>query len=413
MSASSVVVIVGGGQAAAQSVASLRTEGFEGKIVLFGAEPTLPYQRPPLSKGYLLGTTPAERLAVRAASFYEQATVEVHTGVSVRGITLEPGNRFVRSSDGRVTLFDHLIFATGGRARPLPYPGADHPRLGYLRSVADVERLRPHFRAGAELGLIGGGYIGLEVAAAATTLGMKVTVFESAPSLLTRVAAPEVGNFFRYLHEAHGVRIQCSSQVTAIDGTPERPKLHLLDGSSHEFDFVLAGIGQIPNVELAMSLGLQCDNGIVVDDHCRTSVDGVYAIGDCSRQPSYHYGVSVRLESVPNALDHGKVVAATICGKSKPNRQLPWFWSDQYDVKLQTAGLNHGYDQIALRGRPESMSFVTFYLREGRLIAADAINRSAEFNLAKTWIANRLSIAPDRLADESIRAADLVSVATP
>lgn len=394
------VLVVGGGQAAAQTVASLRVEGFPGNIVLVGSEPVLPYQRPPLSKAYLAGQLANERLLLRPQAFYEQQRVETHLGVSVTGVRIS--ERKAKLSDGRVLAFDHLVFATGGRPRRLNCPGGDHPGLYYFRDMADVQAIQPRLKAGARLVLIGGGYIGLEIAAVASKLGLKVTVLEAMPSLLARVTCVDVATFYRREHERHGVDIRCGMTVSGIGSSEENPQVMTQEGGVVDADLVIVGIGLLPNVELAEQSGLSCNNGIVVDDHCRASIGGVYAAGDCTQHPSAVYDAILRLESVPNAIEQGKTVAATICGKSKPYRAVPWFWSDQYDIKLQTAGLNRGYDQVVMRGKPDARSFAAFYLREGRLLAVDAINRPVEFTLSKTWIAERLHIPAERLADESI-----------
>jgi 3-phenylpropionate/trans-cinnamate dioxygenase ferredoxin reductase subunit len=364
---SETVIIAGAGQAAGQAVASLRQEGFDGRIVLVGAEPVLPYQRPPLSKAFLAGTLPLERLFLKPPAFYEQARVDTLLGVAVT--ELDAAGRQVRLDDGRELAFDHLLLATGGRARRLDCPGADHPRLHYLRTVADVDGIRAALRPGARLVLIGGGYVGLEIAAVAAKLGLAVTVLEAAPTVLARV-------------------------VTG-------------DGERIDADLVIAGIGLLPNVELAQAAGLVCDNGIVVDEECRTSAPGIFAAGDCTQHPNAIYDSRLRLESVHNAIEQGKTAAAAMCGKARPYRQVPWFWSDQYDLKLQTAGLNRGYDQVVMRGSTDSRSFAAFYLCDGRLLAVDAVNRPVEFMVAKALIANRTVIAPERFADERIAAKDL------
>ncbi|MGQ0622990.1 MAG: NAD(P)/FAD-dependent oxidoreductase [Panacagrimonas sp.] len=394
------VLIVGGGQAAAQTATSLRIEGYAGRIVLVGSEPVLPYQRPPLSKAYLAGQLAHERLFIKPPAFYEQQKIETLLGVSVQRVRLQ--DRQAELSDGKVVGFDHLVFATGGRPRRLSCVGGDHAGLFYFRDIADVQAIQPRLKPGARLVLIGGGYIGLEIAAVASKLGLKVTVLEAMPSLLARVTCTDVASFYQREHEQHGVDIRCGVTVSGIGGSAEQPRVMTQDGGEIEADLVIAGIGLLPNVELAEQAALACNNGIVVDDHARASVPGVYAAGDCTQHPSAVYDTSLRLESVPNAIEQGKTVAATICGKSKPYKTVPWFWSDQYDIKLQTAGLNRGYDQVVLRGKPEARSFAAFYLREGRLLAVDAINRPIEFTLSKTWIAERLRIPAERLADESI-----------
>jgi 3-phenylpropionate/trans-cinnamate dioxygenase ferredoxin reductase subunit len=395
-----IVVVVGGGQAAGQVVASLRQEGFIGRIVLIGREPVPPYQRPPLSKAYLAGEVPQERLLLKSRDFYVQSEVELRLGISVSRIRL--ADRALELDDGSSLAFDHLVFATGSRPRTLDMEGADHPRLFYLRTLADVHALRPHMAPGMRLLLIGGGYIGLEIAAVSRRIGLQVRVLEAAPHLLARVTGPLVGGFYHELHRGHGVDVRCGATVTRLEDEDGRPVVVTDDDERVAADFMVAGVGVIPNLELARDAGLVCNHGIVVDEHCRTSVPGIYAAGDCTEQPSSIYHAQIRLESVPNAIEQGRTVAATICGKSRPNRAVPWFWSDQYDVKLQSAGLQRGSDQAVMRGEPSQRSFAVYYLRAGRLLAIDAINRPAEFALAKAWIADRMVIAPERLADDAI-----------
>jgi 3-phenylpropionate/trans-cinnamate dioxygenase ferredoxin reductase subunit len=402
---SETVIIAGAGQAAGQAVASLRQEGFDGRIVLVGAEPVQPYQRPPLSKAFLAGTLPLERLFLKPPAFYEQARVETLLGVAVT--ELDAAGRQVRLDDGRELAFDHLLLATGGRARRLDCPGADHPRLHYLRTVADVDGIRAALRPGARLVLIGGGYVGLEIAAVAAKLGLAVTVLEAAPTVLARVTCPAVARFFESVHRQAGVTIRCATTVTGIEGDASLARVVTGDGQRIDADLVIAGIGLLPNVELAQAAGLVCDNGIVVDEECRTSAPGIFAAGDCTQHPNAIYDSRLRLESVHNAIEQGKTAAAAICGNARPYRQVPWFWSDQYDLKLQTAGLNRGYDQVVMRGSTDSRSFAAFYLRDGRLLAVDAVNRPVEFMVAKALIANHTVIAPERLADERIAAKDL------
>lgn len=403
----SIVVVVGGGYAAGQTVASLRQEGFIGRIVLIGSEAVPPYQRPPLSKAYLAGEVPLERLQIKDRNFYVQSDVDLRTGVTVTGIRL--ADRMVQMDDGEGLAFDHLVLATGSRARALKVVGADHPRLRYVRTIADVQAIRPHLVPDAKLVLIGGGYLGLEIATVARRLGMAVTVLEAAPHLLARVTSPVVGRFYQDLHRHHGVDIRCGLRVTRIEGEVDRPCVVTGDGQRIEADLVIASAGATPNVELALDAGLICNSGVVVDELCRSSVPGIYAAGDCAEHPSFVYNTQIRLESVPNAIEQGRTVAATICGKNRPNRQVPWFWSDQYDVKLQTAGLQRGHDQTVVRGDPAKRSFAVFYLRAGRLLAVDAINRPAEFSLAKAWIAGRVTIPADRLADDSVPAKQIAT----
>ena len=403
----SIVVVVGGGQAAGQVAASLRQEGFIGRIVLVCGEPVLPYQRPPLSKAYLAGEVPQERLLIKQRDFYVQSDVELRLGVSVTRIHL--ADRTLAMDDGNSLAFDHLVLATGSRPRMLSLVGAEHPRLFYLRTLADIHAFRPLFKPAARLALIGGGYIGLEIAAVARKIGMQVSVLEAAPHLLARVTSPVVGEFYRQIHQQHGVDIRCGVAVTRIEDQGDSPVVVTESGSRIGADLVIAGVGAVPNLELARDAGLVCNHGIVVDEHCRTSVPGIYAAGDCTEQPSTIYNTQIRLESVPNAIEQARTVAATICGKSRPNRAVPWFWSDQYDVKLQSAGLRLECDQTVLRGDPAQRSFAVFYLRAGRLLAIDGINRPAEFALAKVWITQRIEFAAERLADDSIPAKQIAA----
>lgn len=397
---SETVTVIGGGQAASQTVASLRQQGFEGSIVLVASESELPYQRPPLSKAFLAGELERSRLLIKPAEFYRQAEVDIRLGVSATGVNVS--ERELQLDDGQSLAYDHLVFATGGRPRPLQCQGSDHRALHYLRTLADVDSFREYFRSGARLVVIGGGYIGLEVAAIAVKHALQVTIVEAASIVLGRVTCPEVANFYTGVHREAGVDILCETGVDRIDDENGTTVVVTTSGERLSADLIVAGIGLLPNTELAEAAGIGCDNGIVVDEYCRTSVPGVYAAGDCANHPSAIYQTRLRLESVHNAIEQGKTVAATICGKDKPYDQVPWFWSDQYDIKLQTAGINRGYDDIAVRGDPASQSFAVFYIREKRLIAVDAINRPAEFIIARQLIPRQLEISPLRLSDETV-----------
>lgn len=403
----SIVVVVGGGQAAGQVVSSLRQEGFIGRIVLIASERSPPYQRPPLSKSYLAGDLPPERLLLKTPGYYVQLDVDVRIGLSVTRVRLP--DRALDLDDGTSLAYDHLVFATGSRPRILGVAGAQHPKLFYLRTLDDANVLRQQLSAGKHLVLIGGGYIGLEIAAVARRLGLRVSVLESASHLLARVTSSFVGSFYKELHEGHGVHVRCDAAVTQIEDLLGRPVVGLAAGEQLQADLVVAGVGAVPNLEIARDAGLICNHGIVVDENCRTSVPHIYAAGDCTEQPSPICGTQVRLESVPNAIEQARTVAATICGKSRPNHAVPWFWSDQYDVKLQSAGLSRGYDQIAVRGRPGTHSFAVYYFRDDRLLAIDAINRPAEFALAKPWIASQVRILAEKLEDESIPIKEMLS----
>lgn len=400
-------LILGGGQAGAQAAASLRQEGFGGRVLLIGAESLLPYQRPPLSKGFLAGELPRERLLIKPEAFYRQADIESLLGVAAT--TLDAQAKHLTLDDGRQLAFDQLLLATGGRPRQLDCPGADHPRLHCLRTVADVDQLRRHFTAGARLVIIGAGYIGLEVAAVAARHGLRVTVLEAAPRALARVTSPEVSEFFQRIHAQAGVEIRCNTGVARIEGTADLARVITDDGEGLDAELVLAGIGLLPNVELAQSAGIACDNGVLVDELGNTSAAGILAAGDCANHPNAIYACRFRLESVHNAIEQAKTAAATMAGKHKPYAQVPWFWSDQYDIKLQTAGINRGYDRVVVRGDPATRSFAVFYLQANCLLAVDAINRPAEFILARTLIPRHGTVDATRLADDAVPAKDLMA----
>ena len=400
-------LILGGGQAGAQAAVSLRLEGFGGRILLIGAEPLLPYQRPPLSKAFLAGELPRERLLIKPEAFYRQADVEPVLGVAAT--TLDAQAKRLTLDDGQQLAFDQLLFATGGRPRQLDCPGADHPRLHYLRTVADVDRMRPMFAAGARLVIIGAGYIGLEVAAVAAKHGLRVRVLEAAPRALARVTSPEVSEFFQRIHAEAGVEIRCNTGVARIEGSADLARVITDDGEGLDAELVLAGIGLLPNVELAQNAGIACDNGILVDELGNTAAAGILAAGDCANHPNAIYGCRFRLESVHNAIEQAKTAAATMAGKHKPYAQVPWFWSDQYDIKLQTAGINRGYDSVVVRGDPATRSFAVFYFQANRLLAVDAINRPAEFILARTLIPRQGTVDATRLADDAVAVKDLLA----
>lgn len=401
------VVIVGAGHAAGQAVASLRQEGYAGAIILIGEESIAPYQRPPLSKKFLAGEIGLDRVLFKPLEFYAKADAELMLDERVAAI--DPAASSVRLDDGRTIPYSDLILATGGRVRRLACPGADLPGVHYLRTIADVEGIRADFREGARLVIVGGGYIGLEVAAVAVKRGLDVTVLEMAPTVLGRVTCPQVAGFFERVHREEGVKILTGTALEAIEGEARVTGVRTGAGEVLPADFVIAGIGILPNQGLAAEAGLACDNGIVVDELCRTSKDRIYAVGDCTNHPNPIYGRRLRLESVHNALEQAKTAAASICGKEKPYAQVPWFWSDQYDLKLQIAGLSQGYDEVVIRGDISGRSFAAFYLKDGRLIAVDAVNRAPEFMMSKLLIEKGAVIPPARLADESVSMKEMMA----
>ena len=391
------LVIVGGGQAAAQAVQSLRQQSFAGAITLLSDEPYPPYQRPPLSKKYFAGELARERLMLRPAAFYAEKGVALELGARVE--ELEPAARRVRLRDGRTLAYDRLLLATGSRARALPVPGVDLAGVHYFRTITDVDSILASLTPGARVLLVGAGYIGLEVAASARQRGFDVMVLEAAERVMSRTVSAEVSAFYDACHRAAGVTIHCGAGVKAFLGGDRVTAVETSDGRKFACDVAIVGIGIEPNVELAARAGLECSNGIVVDEFARTADPNIVAAGDCTNHPLPLLERRVRLESVPNAIHQAKVAAATLLGSPSPYSEVPWFWSDQYDLKLQIAGLSTGYDEVVLRGDPATRSFAAFYLRAGQLLAVDAINSPKEFIAGKKLVAGRARIAPDVLRD--------------
>ena len=395
-------VVVGGGHAAGQLCASLRGGGWQGGITVIGEEPAPPYQRPPLSKAYLAGELDEDRLYVRPREFYDEADIAMRLGTRAEAIDLE-GAR-VATTTGDVP-YDRLVLATGTRPRKLSCEGAGLSGIAYVRTLADVDALRADFASARRLVVVGAGYIGLEVAAVARTRGLDVTVVEAQPRVLARVTGAEVSAYYEALHRDRGVTLRLGCGVDGFEGKGGRVTgVALTDGTTLPADLIVVGIGVVPNQEVAAQAGLACANGIVVDAHCRASDPQVLAVGDVTEHPSV-YGRTVRLESVHNALEQAKTAAATLCGRPAPYAQVPWFWSDQYAVKLQTVGLLEGHDAVVVRGRPDlaegAAGFCVFYLQGGRLLAADAVDDPASFMAAK------------KLAGREVDAGALADPATP
>ena len=400
------VVIVGAGHAAGQVVASLRQHKFDGPITLIGEEPWLPYQRPPLSKKYLAGEMPAERLYFKPASFYEDPSIDVQLDTRITGIDTDA--RIVVSEDGRSFPYEHLVLATGSRPRAIDAQGVDLDGVHYLRSVADVDAIRDDMASCNRVGIVGAGYIGLEVAAVAASAGKDVTVVEMESRVMSRVVSAELSAFYESVHRDNGVTLMLSTGVNGFSGSGRVDGILLDNGDTLPTDLVVIGIGIVPNVELAIDAGLDVRNGIVVDDHCRTSVDNVYAIGDCTWHPNAVLDTELRLESVHNALEQAKTAAANICGKDLAYAQVPWFWSDQYELKLQIAGLSQGYDDVVIRGDQAARSFSCLYLRNGALIAVDAVNSPRDFLQSKALIADGAVVPREQLADAGTQLKDMV-----
>jgi 3-phenylpropionate/trans-cinnamate dioxygenase ferredoxin reductase subunit len=405
------VVIIGAGQAGGETAQRLRQGGFAGEIAMIGEEPVAPYQRPPLSKKYLAGELSMDRLLLRPASLYSEEQIALLTGVRV--VWVDRANKRVRLEGGRELPYDALVLATGARPRKLPLAGADLAGVHLFRTAADADAIRPSFTPGARLVVIGAGYIGLEVAAVARQSGLDVCVIESAVRPLARVTSPEVAGFFLDEHTAKGVRFLLGGQPALIKGVERVTGVGLADGGEIAADLVIAGIGVDPETALAQHCSLNVDNGIVTNAQCRTSDPAIFAIGDCAARPMPHYGGRMaRLESVHNAVEGGRIVAGAILGQPPYVEEAPWFWSYQYDLKLQIAGLFQGYDHLALRGAMSDRAFAAFYYKSNRLIAVDAINRPGEFLGAKMLIQSGRSIAPEEIADVSRPMKELVATAT-
>lgn len=397
---SSTFLIVGGGQAGAQAIDSLRRDGFSGKLVLVGDEAHLPYQRPPLSKKYLAGEMPVDRLLFRHAAFYAEHGIEVR--LDVRAQQLNTQQQSVSLSDGQTLHYDRLLLATGARPRLLTCGGADLGRVHALRNVADVDAIRANLTPNARVVIVGGGYIGLETAATAVKMGCKVTILEMADRAMNRVVAPVVSDFFMREHRAHGVDIVCNTQVSRLEGRNGVERVLCTDGSSYDADMVVVGVGAVPNVELAREAGIACENGISVDEYCRTSAANVFAAGDCCNQHSLRFGRRVRLESVDNAFEQGKTAALNMLDKPTVHDKVPWFWSDQFDLKLLIVGLSQDHDRVVVRGDPATRSFSVCYLKGNELLAVDTINHSKDYMAGRKLIADRAKMNLDKLADPAI-----------
>lgn len=399
------IVIVGAGHGAGQVVATLKQQHFGGDIVLLGDEPYLPYQRPPLSKKFLAGDLPAERLYVKPPSFYADPNIEFRPRTRV--IEIDRGAATISTSSGEIFRWDRLILATGSRARRLPGDGAFPAGIHYLRSIDDVSAIHRDLAEARSVVIVGAGYIGLEVAAVIRSSGRNVTVVELADRVMSRVVSPEVSAFYQQQHTERGVDLRLATGLAGFAGDGRVQAVIVADGSRIPADLVIVGVGIVPNTELAAAAGLGVDDGIVVDDRCRTSDARIFAIGDCTAHSSSVYRRRVRLESVHNALEQAKVAAINACGGDAVYADVPWFWSDQYDLKLQIAGLSQGYDAVVVRGDPAERAFSCLYLHRGRLIAVDSVNAPRDFMQAKGLIASGVEPDPARAADAGTPLKDL------
>jgi 3-phenylpropionate/trans-cinnamate dioxygenase ferredoxin reductase component len=393
------VVIVGAGQAGVSSAFKLRALGYDGEITLVGEEPVHPYHRPPLSKKYLTGEVDAERLLLKEESLFQRERIELLIDCRVKAIDRD--EKRVVLANGCTQRYDHLILATGARPRTLPTnPGGDAPNVHTFRTLSDAGRLRQYMTRDGHLLVVGGGYIGLETAAVARSLGMRVTLIERDDRILGRVAAAETANWFRALHQGSGVLIREGVSLTNLECDDNGARLaHLSDGTCIRVDVVVVGIGVTPETGLAAQADLRVDDGIVVDSAGRSSDPFIYAAGDCARFP--YGGQLIRIESVQNAVDMAETVARSIVGESAAYRPVPWFWSDQYSTKLQIAGLNSGYTDVVVRRGPGAALSIWYY-KGPRFIAVDAINDAKAFMTGKRWLSAGLSPAADEIADAEV-----------
>lgn len=394
------VVIVGAGQGGAGAAIQLRQQGFTGTVAMIGREAEPPYERPPLSKEYMLGEKSFERLYIRPPEFWGAKDVVLMLGTEV--VSLDPQAQTVRLSDGGTLGYGDLIWATGGDPRRLTIPGADLPGVHGVRTRADADAILAELAGVERVAVIGGGYIGLEAAAVLRKLGKEVTLLEVLPRVLARVAGPELSAFYEGEHRAHGVDLRTETGVEAILGEGRVSGVRLSDGSEVACQLVIVGIGIIPAVGPLLSAGAAGGNGVDVDEFCRTSLPHVYAIGDCAAHGNaFAEGAVIRLESVQNANDQAAVAVKAILGAAQPYRATPWFWSNQYDLKLQTVGLSTGHDTAVLRGDPATRSFSVIYLKGGRLITVDAVNAIKDYVQARKLVEEGAKIAPEDLADTS------------
>jgi 3-phenylpropionate/trans-cinnamate dioxygenase ferredoxin reductase subunit len=401
------VVIVGAGHAGVNLAAYLTKGGFAGSVALLSDEETLPYKRPPLSKGFLLGTEPASNLLLRTDEYWAKSPVHLLRGTAVREVNSE--KQCVVSAQGREIGYGHLVWAAGGRARSLPLPGGDFKGVHHVRTWDDVVALKDELPSARRAVVIGGGYIGLETAAAFRKLGIEVTAVEAAQRILARVTSPVVSQHFHQVHKAAGVDIRVGRTVKGILGDGGRVSSVLLDdGEQLAADIAIVGVGMEPNCEVLATAGAVCSNGVEVDEFCRTSLPAVSAVGDCTSQLSpLDPGRRIRLESVQNANEQAKVVASVLLGTPAVSTEVPWFWSDQYDVKFKSAGLITTHDRLIVRGDPDAGAFTVVYLCDGEVVAIDAINSQAEFAQGRALVKQRARLDEHALADHerSLKAA--------
>lgn len=400
------IVVIGSGQAAIQTVMSLKRNEFTGSIKVIGEEDHLPYQRPPLSKDFLLEEYKPERVSLKKKEFYEENGVDLILGK--RAESIDTILKEITLSDENRIRYDQLIIATGSRVRKLNVPGSDKKGIYYLRDLDDANALKQRLKKNKKMVIVGAGYIGLEVASVAASLGVEVTVIEMANRVMNRTVDPMISSYYQKLHESHGVKIHLDNGLKAFEGGDSVNAVLCSDGLMLEADLVVIGAGVLPNQEIAIEAGLECNNGIMVNEFGETSTAHVYACGDCTNHPNKGLNTRLRLESVHNAMEQSKTVANTIMGNKEPYDQVPWFWSDQYDHKLQLVGISGDHDEVVMRGLESEQKFLLFYLKNSELIAVNAINSSKEFLICRKLVANKVKISSDVIKDQSVNLNDLL-----
>ncbi len=400
------LVIIGAGQSAIQCITSLKKEGYTGSITMIGEEEHLPYQRPPLSKGFLDDSINKERLYFKKLDFFTENKIQLKLGTVANKVDLK--NKLIFLSDETNLSFDKLVFATGSRVRELDFPGKNLSSIHYLRDLEDAESIKNDMERSKDIVIIGAGYIGLEVAAIATKKNVTVSVIEMADRVMNRTVDPQISDYYLKLHESNGVKFSFNNSLQEIKGSTTVESVLCSDGSEIKADMVVIGAGIIPNVELAEDAGLICDNGILVDEFGQTNHKNVYACGDCTSHPNKLLNRQLRLESVHNAMEQSKTVALSALAKPLEYNQVPWFWSDQYDHKLQIVGLSGGHDNVTLRGNTKDQQFMLFYTKENELVAVDAVNNPKEFLICRKLVANKVKIKAEMISDIDTNLNDLI-----
>ena len=400
------LVIIGAGQSAIQCINSLKKEGYAGSITMIGEEEHLPYQRPPLSKGFLEDSVNKERLYFKKLDFFTENKIQLKLGTPANKVDLE--NKLVFLSDDTHLSFDKLVFATGSRVRKLDFPGSNLSSIHYLRGLDDAESIKNDLERSKEVVVIGAGYIGLEVAAIAAKKNVTVSVIEMADRVMNRTVDPQISDYYLKLHQNNGVKFIFNNSLEEIKGSKKVESVLCSDGSEIKADMVIIGAGIIPNVELADQAGVFCDNGILVDEFGQTNYKNVYACGDCTSHPNKLLNKQLRLESVHNAMEQSKTEAFSALAKPLEYNQVPWFWSDQYDHKLQIVGLSGEHDNVVMRGNTKDQKFMLFYTKDNQLIAVDAVNNPKEFLICRKLVANKVKIKSEMISDINTNLNDLI-----